>query len=83
MNENFVNLRPQEKYIIFASEPFSVFTNSVHMNSIAINVDSNHQLLRPIASSHTVINLSTFASPEVQNKRSSPSRSQSVVRPMW
>ena len=42
MNDNFVNLRPQEKYIIFASEPFSVFSNSVHMNSIAINVDSNH-----------------------------------------
>lgn len=71
LNENLVNLRPQEKYIIFASEPFSVMSNSVHMNSIAINVDSNNQLLRPIASSHTVINLSTFASPEVQNKRSS------------
>ena len=69
MDENVVNLRPQDKYIVFASEPFSVLTNSLHMNSVAVNVDSNNQLLRPIASSHTVINLSTFASPEVQNKR--------------
>jgi hypothetical protein len=67
MNDKLVKLRPQEKYIIFASPPLTMFSNSVHMN-VAIN--SNHQLLRPI-NSHTVINLSTFASPELHNKRSS------------
>lgn len=69
INDNLLKLRPQEKYIVFASPPVTMFSNSVYMN-IALNNNNKHQSLRPTANSHTVINLSAFAAPEQHNKRS-------------
>lgn len=77
MNDNLVKLRPQEKYIVFASPPMTVFRTSTYINSnnynvnVANNVNDANHVNRPTASSHTLINLSAFAPPELHTKRSS------------
>jgi hypothetical protein len=69
MNQQLVELRPQEKYILFASPPVTVQTSTVYNNVANSMTDSNHHIYR--SNSHTVINLSAFASPVLHNKTSS------------